>query len=148
MSKKPFDEDRLKKMIETGKSETINVDNTKTPITDHAEKPQVQDEPVVIAKTFNTSTEQAAETVAKPTSRKQSMEQYREKFLTKQPVALRRNVPISEETYQKLKNVYNACFPDEVQLTTYLGYIINDHIEQHKDVLKDFQKNKFNAINL
>jgi hypothetical protein len=148
MSKKPFDEERLKKMIETGKSEIINVDNTKTPTTNHAEKPQVQDDPAVIVETFNTSTEQVAEMSAKPIGRKQSMERYREKFLAKQQVVFRRNVPIPEEAYQKIKSVYNACFPDEVQLTVYLGYIINDHIEQHRDVLKDFQKNKFNAINL
>jgi hypothetical protein len=145
MSKKPIDEDRLKKMIESGKSETISVDGTKTSTANQTEKPQIQDEPT---ETSNTASEQVAEMSAKPTSRKQSMELYREKFLTKQQIGYRKNIPISAEVFQKLKNIYNACFPDEVQFTAYLGHIIEEHLEQNKDVLKDFQKNKFNAINL
>jgi hypothetical protein len=145
MNKKQVDEDRLKKMLETGKSETITVDDTKTSTANRTETPQVQDEQ---AETFNTATDQSTDISSKPANRKQSMERYRERFLAKQQIIFRRNVPISEETYQKLKKVYNACFPDEVQLTAYLGYIIEDHFEQHKEVLKDFQKNKFNAINL
>jgi len=147
MNKKPIiNEDELQKMMMEGRAEFVTVKqilDEPQPIAEVKTEIISEEKPIMQTtkkKEIEETTENSNTVAVVPVSRKQAKEEYAKKFLKKEAVPLRRNIAVSESVYQKLLHVHGVCLHRQVQLTAFVGHIIEDHIETHKDVIKDISK--------